>query len=284
MTVILATARTLPAPDTDLPTIQQALHARGIDARIEPWDADIDWTQVSLCVIRSTWDYHHRLPEFLAWAEKTSQQTRLLNPAAVLRWNTRKTYLRELELKGIPMVPTAWVERGERVDLAKLARERGWTDVVVKPAVSAGAQRTVRFSPDNAASAQQVCDEITAGSNGCEAMVQPYLRAVEGHGERSLLFFDRQFSHAIRKQPALAPDGTPNAPAAAVAPEKDELQLADQVLGAVPHELLYARVDTVRDADGTVRLMELEVTEPFLFLHLVPGAVDRLVDAIRSKL
>jgi hypothetical protein len=115
-------------------------------------------------------------------------------------------------------------------------------------------------------------------------MIQPYLMATEGPGERALIHIDGEFSHAIAKDQMLAGrafslDRTPP-----VDPDLRELALARRVLESVPESpLLYARVDTIVDGD-VVRLMELEVIEPVLFFSKAPGSAERMVAAITRRL
>lgn len=255
--------------DDDL--LREALVARGVDAVPAVWDDPAqDWAAYDLVVVRSTWDYTERVAEFLAWADAVP---RLANEAAVLRWNTDKTYLRGLAEAGVPVVPTRWL-----TDAAAL-REVEWDDVVVKPNVSAGARDTLRCAPGSAEAASLV-DAIVA--SGRTAMVQPYLDGVEGYGERSLLFAEGTFTHAVRRNPALSSEGFTRYDAARVEPTDAELDVARRALAAAGRPMLYARVDVVPSADGPV-LMELEVTEPQLFLRFSPEAAEVLADAVVAR-
>ena len=137
-------------------------------------------------MVRSTWDYHRRYPEFLAWIERASAVTRLLNPPDILRWNSDKSYLPELERKGIPVVATRWVGKGEVLDLTSMLREHG--AIVVKPSVSASAARTAIFHAEEGREANAYLQGITLHD---DAMAQPFLRSPGEYGEHSLLF-DRQ--------------------------------------------------------------------------------------------
>ena len=95
--IALVTAREARALDEDLPPLEAALANAGVDVRIVDWDdAHTNWSAFDLALLRSTWDYTMRLPEFLIWAEHASEATRLANPLALVRWNTDKHYLGEL--------------------------------------------------------------------------------------------------------------------------------------------------------------------------------------------
>jgi glutathione synthase/RimK-type ligase-like ATP-grasp enzyme len=116
--VALATSSLHPKLDTDGALLLPAFAAVGIDAQPAIWDdASVDWSAYDLCVVRSTWDYHNRLEEFLAWTETVSTKTQLWNSPDTIRWNAKKTYLQELADSGISIVPTLWLPKGSHVDV-----------------------------------------------------------------------------------------------------------------------------------------------------------------------
>jgi len=278
MHVVIVTATTLPQPDPDEPALVAALEARGAHVRVLPWDGPRADFSADVAVVRSTWNYLAKRDAFCDWADRTERVTRLLNPASVLRDNTDKIYLRRLAEAGIPIVRTRFVDRGEDPTQA-LDQERraGADDVVIKPRVSAGSFGTKRFTLATA------LDEATAflaeHLATRDMMVQPYQRAVDDSGERSHVFIDGAFTHCMRKSPRFS--GEPFRITGPFPPEADETALATRVLERFP-KLLYARVDLVRDDAGSARLMELEVTEPYLMLGAAPHALERLADAIVS--
>ena len=267
----LATFAGFPTLYDDDRLVLAPLAEAGIDAEPVVWDAAADWASYDLVVVRSTWDYALRREQFLDWAASVP---RLLNPVEVLAWNTDKRYL--AGLGDVPVVPTTFVAPGE--PYAPPPYEH-----VVKPTVSAGARDTRRFAPgeDSTAHATALLDA------GRSLMVQPYQAAVDEAGETALLFFDGEHSHAARKDPVLVPtlsdpDDVAITPRTASAAE---LALARAALAAVPWDesLLYARVDVVPGADGSPVLMELEVTEPSLFLSQAPGSAARFAAAVRAR-
>ena len=271
----LATSRGFPDLDEDGPALLAALAAAGAPAHPAVWDdPSEDWAAYELVVVRSCWDYTERPDDFLAWAAGVPH---LANPAEVLTWNTDKHYLAELAAAGVPVVPTTFVEPGERY--SPPAYEH-----VVKPAVSAGARDTERF----AAGQDSTCHAVALLEAGRSVMVQPYQAGVDRAGETALLSFLGVHSHAARKAALL--DGGPKGPGDAVVTPAEattaELDLADRVLAAVPWTgpLLYARVDVVPGYDGAPVLLELELTEPSLFLDRSAGAVDRFASAVVAHL
>jgi glutathione synthase/RimK-type ligase-like ATP-grasp enzyme len=285
--VALATSAALPELDVDEGHLRRALAARGIEHRCLVWDdPDARWEEADLVVIRCTWDYWRgpgRRDAFLAWAERTGARVPLWNEPGVLRENTHKSYLRALEAAGVPVVPTLWLPEGEAVGplAERVFGDRGWSEVVIKPAVSAcsvGALR-VDVREDPTAAEEHAAKLVVEG----EALVQPYLRSIEDEGELSVVFFGGEESHAVRKVPK--PGDFRSQPEydsrVEAAPIGDEARtIARAALAAVGRPLLYARVDLVRGDDGALRLIELELTEPSLYFGWAPHAADRFADVI----
>jgi hypothetical protein len=283
--VAIVTCAAFADLDPENQTLRAALTARGAIADACVWDDPaIDWDSYDLVVLRSPWDYSERRDEFVAWADGVP---RLANPAPVVRWNTDKRHLRSLAELGVPIVPTAWLEPGDAVVLP----EHG--EFVVKPAVSAGAHDTGRYDagdPVHAALARDHAARLLA--DGSTVMVQPYLTDIDTAGETALLFLGGEFSHAIRKGPILVGpfvEGTPVRPGDEItsrSPSKTEQAVAAQALAAarecVPAaaDVLYARVDLVPGPDGRPVVLELELTEPSLFLEFADGAADRFAEVL----
>ncbi|MEN3611162.1 hypothetical protein AAH979_16580 [Plantactinospora sp. ZYX-F-223] len=289
--VALITCSELPGLDPDDRLLLDPLAERGIRVEAAVWDdPDVDWAGYALAVLRSPWDYPTRHAEFVAWTETVP---RLANPADLVRWNTDKRYLRELAEAGLPTVPTTWLDPAD--DWA-LPPEPG--EYVVKPVVGAGSLDTGRYDLADAEHRELAATHVKRlQAAGRWVMVQPYLTAVDTAGETSLLFVagpdGLRFSHAIRKGPMLVgPDYgveglfrpeqiTPRTPA------EPEIAVAERVLAALPGgpgRPLYARVDLIPGPAGAPVLVEVELTEPSLFLAHDPGAAGRLADAIAARL
>ncbi len=278
-TVALATCASLPDLWTDDQLLLASLRANGVATATPVWDDPaVDWASYALVVVRSTWDYWHRRDDYVTWARHVESVSTLLNPAEAIEWNTHKGYLRDLEAAGVPIVPTVWLSAGSAVELTELLDERGWSDVVVKPAVSAGAEDTLRLADVGMGVLQSLADRVLADR---DLMVQPYLPAVETHGERSLLYVDRELTHAVRRPPYLTAGVW--ADSVLAEPADDERALAVQVLDAIPHELLYARVDMVPDGAGSLVLMEVELVEPQMFFALSATATQRMCASIVAR-
>lgn len=273
-------------PDPDWPFLRAAMERAGVHAVPVPWDDErIDWARFDVVLISSTWDSVDRPDEYLRWVRATAQVTELLNPAPIVGWNLDKTYLRALERRGVPVVPTTWVRRRSEWVAPR-------EEFVVKPSISAGGRETARYRPDEAAAAGVHVARLL--DNGQTVMVQPYMAGVDGQRETKLVYVGSAFSHAVRISPLLAPgtgvqprpwerpftveQATPCAAQEAVA--RDVLAAVYAEVGAAP---LYARVDLIPSASGEPLLGEIELVDPSLFLRVVPEGADRLAGAIRAR-
>lgn len=283
----LVTCRDLPEPDPDEPLLVAALAARGVDARVVAWDDPaVDWAAFDACVLRSTWNYHRRPAAFLAWLDRVERSTRLWNPPDVVRWNAHKGYLLQVAAAGLPVVPTVLLRAGARDRLADVLEREGWTDVVVKPAISAGSYATIRVRPGDLARGEAHLATLLAAE---DALVQPHLASVAREGECSLVVIDGALVHAVRKHQRLA--GGHERVDTDVAgflrrAGSDPDELCARLLARFAPGALYARVDVARDDDGRLRLMELEVIEPSLFFGLGErgrAALDRFAGAIVQR-
>ena len=246
-------------------------------------DHTVDWPRYDVLVLRSTWDYHKKAAAFSSWLDRVeSLGCPLWNPPGLIRWNMDKTYLRELEAKGVPVTPTEWLAPGEAANLETILDRNAWRRAVVKPTLSATAFLTWVTTTDTARSDQAKLKEMSERGG---VLVQQFEDSIS-QGEWSVIYFRGALSHSVLKLPSNGDfrvqkeyGGTSRpgeAPPGVVA-------TAEQVLSAVTRPWLYARVDLV-NSDTGVRLMELEMLEPDLFLRHRPGAAARFADAIYSTL
>ncbi|MCR6482706.1 hypothetical protein M8542_07745 [Amycolatopsis sp. OK19-0408] len=280
---ILVGCAELPTGDGDDDALVPALSALGFSVEWAAWDSQASFESADAVILRATWDYASRRPEFLSWCESVPA---LLNPAAVVRWNTDKSYLTELLGAGLAVVPTTSVEPGE------VARFPS-SEFVVKPSVGAGSRGAARFP----AGADAGAHVAALHAEGHTALIQPYQSSVDTAGELALVYLGGIYSHAFTKHAMLGstmddsglyvPEKLAPAspPADAVALAEDVLDAASALLGILRAELLYARVDVVRGADGKPLLLELELAEPSLgFRQTDEAATMRFASAVRQQL
>ena len=274
--IAIATCQDLPEVDVDEAPLLGALAREGAIVSLLAWDGPSPFPragELDLLVVRSTWNYARNVGPFLAWLEAVAEVAPLRNPRQVLEENVDKGYLRTLAARGVATVPTVFVDRGSPVSLAHVRRKHGLDDVVVKPRVSAGSWKTERFNRNDEATSERFFRNLVEER---DVLVQPYVASVEGRGERSIVVLDGAVSHAVRKSPRFSTDAES---VTRVPIEDDERAFAEEVLA--PYEgLLYARVDTARDASGRLVLMELELLEPSLFFHEAPEALPAFARAI----
>ena len=286
-TIALVTAAAARDVDEDLPPLESALRKAGADLTIAEWDRPRDWSRFDIALLRSTWDYPQRLAEFLDWAEAVSQQTKLLNPLPVVKWNSDKHYLRDLAAKGVPTVLTKFIEPDQHPErqITELLSQPDVAEFVVKPAVGAGSRDAQRFGREEREDAARHAQRMLNDKRS--VLLQPYLSNVDQLGETALLYFEGEFSHAIRKGPLLKRKEGPTTELfaketiSARVPDAAELRVGAQALQAAPFEtLLYARVDLIRDQQGEPVVLELELIEPSLFFPFALGSAERFAAAV----
>jgi glutathione synthase/RimK-type ligase-like ATP-grasp enzyme len=267
--------------DVQLDILRKGLAPNGFVLTPVRWvESGVDWTRYAAVMVNCAWDYQDRHDDFLATLDRIAALgVPVFNDSATVRWNIRKTYLREIEAKGVPVIPTLWPEAPTAADITEAMSVFGSDDVIIKRQVGGGARGQTRYTRANLPAPGSILDR--------PGMIQPFIPAIATEGEYSFLFVDGDFSHALVKRPksgdyriqeayggtSQAIDPTPTDRAAA--------QLVLDVLDAPP---LYARVDMVRGADGKLLLMELEVLEPYLFPKDGPQIGAMLGAALKRRL
>lgn len=298
MLLALATRSDLPTWEVDDRHLHRALHDLGVAFEQPVWDDPrADWARYDAVLVRTTWDYQEKLPAFRRWAEHVAATSRLWNPKPVLAWNTHKHYLRQLGAAGVPLAPTTWLDRGSRVDVARLVANGGYREAFLKPCVGSTARETLRFpaTASGFAQAQAHVDRLLPHE---DLMLQPFLGQVLVRGEWSAIFVDGQITHCVRKIP-VAGDyrvqddfGARDEPYDPTQRERELAQRAMQVVqqeggpcpGADGSPLLYGRADFLWNDAGDCVLTELELVEPSLFFRHRPAAAMVLARALLRRL
>jgi glutathione synthase/RimK-type ligase-like ATP-grasp enzyme len=274
--LLLATCSSWPHGEPAHERLEAALSARGIPSRWVAWDdPSVEWAAAGLVAVRSTWDYDIRLPEFLGWAERVGPV--LLHGAEVFRWNTDKAYLVELGRSGrVPVIPTVAVD-----DLADLrAAVDRFGDCVVKPRVGAGGRGVVIVSADR---------EPATPVPGT-MIAQPLVSSVLTEGELSVFVIDGRPVSQVRKQAAPGDFRVHEQYGGVTYPSTltdEAATLAADAVAAcaalIRADLVYARIDLMRH-EGTLMVSEVEVTEPGLYLDVLPDNAEPFADAIARRL
>lgn len=298
----LATCAELPDLAPDDQPLRDALAARGVATDVVVWDdPTVDWSAYPHVLIRSTWDYTDRPTQFADWTRRVERTSTLLNPGDVVAWNIDKAYLRDLEQRGVPIVPTIWLDPERNLDARAIhTRFPAFGDFVIKPTVSAGSRDTGRYDAGVTPSRSLA---ITHAKNllavGRRVMLQRYLTRVDTAGETALVYVDGELSHTVRKGASLAGPYRAGEKEGVMFREKvvdardateQERAVADQVVAELraifPDRapLLYTRVDLIPDDDDNPVVLEVELAEPSFFFEDAPGSAERFADAVAARL
>jgi hypothetical protein len=263
--------------DFMMDALRGPFEARGMRVDDLAWDdPNVDWPDYAAVLIGTTWDYWDRLDEFLATLARIEGQTQLFNPAALVKWNIRKTYLRDLEARGAKLIPTVWLDVADEAGARAAFDTLGSDDLVFKRQVGAGAKGQHRLKRG------EPVPEMPH-----PMMVQPFLPMIQQEGELSFIFIDGEFCHALikRAQPGdYRIQSTYGGREEKIAPSADDLAAARAIIGALDAPPLYGRVDMLRGADGGLLLMELEVIEPYLYPVEGPELGERLAAGVARRL
>lgn len=252
----------------------------GQDAYFIDWTTAGDLGDFDLVTPLLAWGYQRDCAAWFALLDRMEAEgIAISNPVSVLRWNSDKAYLAELDASGIATVPTRVSAALDAADLETARAAFGADMLVVKPPISGGADGTFRLAAG---------DELPISVAGRRMMIQPFLDSIADEGEYSLFYFGGNFSHSIIKRPAAGDfrvqdqfggyEEAVEAPDAATTLAGSALAATAAITGT--GTLAYARVDMLRDGDGVFRLMELELIEPSLFLRFAPDGGTAFADAL----
>eukprot|EP00730_Choanoeca_flexa_P006281 TRINITY_DN12125_c0_g1_i5.p1 TRINITY_DN12125_c0_g1~~TRINITY_DN12125_c0_g1_i5.p1 ORF type:complete len:298 (+),score=56.30 TRINITY_DN12125_c0_g1_i5:276-1169(+) len=274
--------------DIDAPLLKEACRKVHIELVPICWDVNEDGTtkpslqcnNYDFAIIRSVWNYHEHVDIFKEWLAAVT--CKIVNPANIVAKNVHKGYLQHFRNEGVPIVPTAFFDRGATVDLNEVAKDRNWDRLVIKPAVSAGSDRTKCFTlPAQATEAQSFLSELLETD---DVLIQRYMPDVAAGGERSYTCINGKITHSVRRNPTFDGDEIVMVDKTAEQAD-DEVALVRQVLDSHPQtdQLFYARVDMIKDErTGQWCLSELELIEPYLHMKAHPPCADIFASALRS--
>jgi glutathione synthase/RimK-type ligase-like ATP-grasp enzyme len=280
MKIALLTCQRLPnlTPADQLLIPELAKHK--IQAKAVIWDdPTIIWTDFDYLIFRNTWDYYEKEAQFNLWLETIKKlKVITLNSIEVIEQNKHKFYLRELQNQNITIIPTIFIEKTKRLNLAEIMPSH-WKKAVIKPAFSAGSYLTEVFEVANIEEINQKYQTIASEK---DFLLQEFKPEIVTEGETSFIFFNKKFSHAINKKPATGDFRIQvqfGGVYTSISPNADLIQQAQKIVDTFPNNLLYARVDGII-INNQIQLMEVECIEPDLYFNYSEGSLQRFVNSI----
>ena len=271
--------------DSEDERLYRFLKEKEMEISFQVWDdEEVDWSSFDAIVLKSPWDYFDKIAAFYQWLDKLDKLgCRVLNPVQTVRWNADKIYFKDMQARGVQVVPTVWLEQGSTFDAEAVFQAIGQEKIIVKPRVSGGAKNTLAISRSEAGTYTSRLNELLQEE---PFLAQPFLEQIRTQGEWSFIFFNGTYSHSVLKK---AKSGdfrvqhffggsvhTPDPPDALLA-------TANRIVEQFAPGCLYARVDGV-ELGGELALMELELIEPFLFLSTSEGALERYYQGLLQLL
>ena len=257
------------------------LQAKGLNIQKVIWnDPNTNWENYQLAILKSPWDYFDLIEQFHQWLSLLEdKKVKLLNPIDVVRWNTHKHYLKEIQQAGLKITPSIFLERDEKIDFNVFFEEFQTKKLIVKPCVSGGAKNTFKVTATNA---KEIEEKLTDLIKTEDFIIQPFLPEILESGEWSFIFFNGVYSHALIKQAKRGDFRVQPAHGGSVHPQNPDQKLIETAAIYVrqfAENCLYARVDGVF-VNGDFLLMELELIEPFLFLNTDQQNYERYYKAL----
>lgn len=259
------------------------LKEKGLNIEKVIWnDPAINWQDYTLAILKSPWDYFDLINDFYDWLNQLENfKVRLLNPIDVVKWNSNKLYLQEIEAAGLKITPSTFIRKQESVNLNEFFGKYGVDKLIVKPSVSGGAKNTFKVIADNVSEVNQKLNNLLQEE---DFIVQPFLPEILENGEWSFIFFNGAYSHSLVKQAKPGDFRVQPAHGGSVHPQnpgEEQIAIAQQYINLFAKNCLYARVDGTF-VNGEFLLMELELIEPFLFLNTDPQNYERYYKALQE--
>tara|TARA_R110002096_G_scaffold39845_9_gene108722 strand:- start:1482 stop:2381 length:900 start_codon:yes stop_codon:yes gene_type:complete len=265
--------------------VQKALEEEGLTVVRKDWaDSDFDWSSTNAVLFRTTWDYFDRIEEFKLWLERVEGKTKAINPISQIRWNMDKWYLKDLEEKGIPVVETLYLHRGEKRSLKVILKSSGWEDAILKPTVAGGGRHTYRINPQTAKELESTFSELIGNE---DLMLQPFQTSIQLKGEVSLIVIGGVFTHSILKKAKSGDFRVQDDFGGSVHEYKAstvEVAFAERVVAVCEPVPSYARVDVMWNIENQLVVSEVELIEPELWFREYPEAAKVLARQIKNSL
>ncbi|WP_369769438.1 RimK family alpha-L-glutamate ligase [Flavobacterium sp. WC2416] len=280
MKIGILTCEKLPELNPEDQLLLPELAKHNITATAAIWDdKSIQWSDFDYLIFRNTWDYFEKETAFNNWLDHIEQLgIKTLNSIDIIKNNKHKFYLREMEKKGIIILPTVFLEKTKDLNLSKIIPTH-WKKMVLKPAFSAGSYQTEVFELKDI---EKINTQYKAIASEKELLLQEFMPEIQTLGETSFIFFNKKFSHAVNKKPV---DGDFRIQVQfggkykLIEPSQELIEKAQKIVNTFPNNLLYSRVDGII-IENELHLMEVECIEPDLYFNLSQGALTRYVNAV----
>ena len=264
----------------------EAFEKKGLKVHKTNWDnPDFDWTSTRYAMIRTTWDIYDdgKFEQFQSWLEQVKNQTQLINDYETIQWNVDKHYLKDLEARGIKIPPTHFIQKGDKRTLNEIIQSSGWTNPILKPAISGGGRHTYKLTAEKITEVSETFSELIQNES---MLLQEFQHNVVEKGELTLMVFGGKYSHAVLKK-AKPGDfrvqddfgGTVHA----YEPSDEEIAFAERVVSVCDPIPLQARVDFIWDNEGELCVSELELIEPELWFRNREGSAELLANVTIEK-
>ena len=280
MNIALLTCEKLPALTIADQGLIPELAKHAIHAKAVIWnDKNIDWTSFDYLIFRNTWDYFEKETEFNLWLNQLEKLgIKTLNPIEIIQQNKHKFYLKELEKKGILIIPTVFIDKTNHLNLSEIIPSH-WKKAVIKPAFSGGAYLTTVFEISEI---ESITDQYRVIAPEKELLLQEFIPEIQTLGETSFIFFNKRFSHCINKKPVEGDFRVQvqfGGKYTSIQPSPSLIEKAQKVVATFEGNLLYARVDGIV-TEEELYLMEIECIEPDLYFEFCPGSIQSFVASI----
>jgi glutathione synthase/RimK-type ligase-like ATP-grasp enzyme len=260
-----------------------ALEQMGLNVIRKNWASeDFNWNNCDHAIFRTTWDYFDQYEKFTLWLKSVASKTCLINSIDLIQWNIDKHYLKDLNNKGINTIPTVYIEKKELNTLSELHEKKKWDKTILKPAVSATARHTYKLALDNLHHHETVFQKLIGEE--C-MMLQPFQNDIVERGEVSYVLFGGEYTHAVLKRAKQGDFRVQDEFGGTVElykPNQKEIDFALSVVNACKPTPVYARVDVIKDNDGELCLVELELLEPELWFRLNPSSAKIFANYIMN--
>lgn len=248
------------------------------------WDVPTNLNQFDLLIFKSAWDYHQKTSTFEHWLQSLKTvKTPICNPISIIEQNYNKYYLKDLQEKGFPVIPTLFFDDVRQLVLSEILEEKGWEKAVIKPVISMSAYHTYSFDKTNH---QHLQDNLVKYYGNTSVMVQKFTPEIMTEGEWSIIFFDKKYCISALKKPKMGDfrvqgelGGTITYPE----PPAPIIEEAKSILNNYSADILYARMDGIIHK-GHFQLMEAELIDPELYFRSGEKVQKAFLEAVLKRL